>query len=59
MAESPPRSHTGVMERNRVVAIALGAAIVVSLVLLGVSALTGERIRELAGALLRSGGGAA
>ena len=31
--------HTGCMERNRIVAVALGAAIVVSLVLLGVSAL--------------------
>lgn len=39
MADNRPVPHTGGMERNRIVAIALGAAIVLSLVLLGVSAL--------------------
>lgn len=39
MAEGRALPHTGGMERNRIVAIVLGGAIVLSLVLLGVSAL--------------------
>jgi len=44
MAEGRSLPHAGGMERNRIVAIALGAAIVLSLVLLGVSALMEEPV---------------
>lgn len=44
MVARGPMSHTCGMERNRIVAIALGAAIVLSLVLLGVSALMEEPV---------------
>lgn len=44
MAERRSVSHTGSMGRNRIVAIALGSAIVLSLVLLGVSALVDEPV---------------
>lgn len=44
MADGRSLPHTGGMERNRIVVIALGAAIVLSLVLLGVSALMEEPV---------------